>query len=293
MSLFKDFQRHEIPVGGDVVIHAVEAGRGPGLLLLHGFPQNLAMWAKVAPQLTGDFHVVCADLRGYGDSSKPAALPDAANYSFRAMAADQLEVMRQLGHEQFHVVGHDRGGRTAHRMALDHPERVLSVAVLDIVPTYDMFMQVNHLVARAYWHWYFLQNPAPFLEAVIGAAPDTFYEHCLASWGATQLDAFDGAMLDEYRRCWRTREFIRGSSSDYRAAATVDLELDAQDLRRKVECPALALWGTQGHMHRLFDLQSLWKARCSHLRTETLPAGHFLVDQMPAETVDAIRRFLR
>jgi haloacetate dehalogenase len=165
--------------------------------------------------------------------------------------------------------------------------------VLDIVPTYDMFMQVNHHIARAYWHWYFLQNPAPFLEGLIGAAPDTFYEHCLAGWGATRLDAFDGAMLDEYRRCWRTREFIHGSSSDYRAAATVDLELDAQDLRRKVECPALALWGTQGHMHRLFDLQSLWKARCSHLRTETLPAGHFLVDQMPAETVDAIRRFLR
>jgi haloacetate dehalogenase len=289
--MFEGFARHRVDCG-EATIHCVVGGNGPPLLLLHGFPQNLAMWARVAPLLAGRFTVVCADLRGYGDSTKPPCAADRANYSFRAMAADQAALMQKLGFARFHVVGHDRGGRVAHRMALDRPEIVRSLAVLDIVPTYAMFMDTNRHVAGAYWHWYFLALPAPFPERLIVPDPDFFYETCLAGWGATKISDFDQELLADYRRCWRDPAMIHGSCSDYRAAATIDLEHDGADIDKKVQCPTLALWGSNGVMAKYFDLAAEWKKRCANLRSASLPGGHFFVDQFPAETAKILAEFM-
>ncbi len=288
--MFENFK--PVRYAGETQIHAMVAGEGPPVLLLHGFPQTSAMWSEVAPLLASHFTVVCADLRGYGDSGKPLALPDSSNYSFRAMAHDQVGLMRHLGFDRFHVVGHDRGGRTAHRMALDHPAALRSVSVLDIVPTYVMFKEVDAQVARAYWHWYFLQQPCPFPETVIAADPDHFYEGCLVGWGATRLADFDRAQLAAYRRAWRDPDGIRGSCADYRAAATVDVQLDAADLHRQVDCPALVMWGSRGVMAQLFDMRKVWSSRFSRMSCADLPGGHFFVDQFPNETAGILRAFL-
>jgi haloacetate dehalogenase len=208
------------------------------------------------------------------------------------MAADQVALMDRLGFVRFHVVGHDRGGRTAHRMALDHPAAVLSLAVLDIVPTYAMFMETNRHVAGAYWHWYFLSQPEPFPERLIGNDPDFFYETCLVGWGAARVEDFDKEMLADYRRCWRDPAVIHGSCSDYRAGASIDLEHDQADLGRRVECPALAFWGAKGLMHKLFDIEAQWRRRCANLKTASLPGGHFFIDQFPDETARILADFL-
>ena len=287
--MFDDFRREAVRTA--VTINTVVGGSGDPVLLLHGYPQNLSMWARVAPALAADHTVVCADLRGYGDSDKPPQDADLANYSFRQMAQDQVDVMRTLGFERFHVVGHDRGARTAHRMALDHPDAVRSLALLDIVPTYDMFQRVDALTAKAYWHWYFLQQPAPYPETVIAADPDHFFEGCLTGWGAMDLGDFDAEQLASYRRSWRQRDFIFGSTADYRATAEVDLRLDEADLQRKVDCPALVIWGERG-IARLFDMEQVWTARLSRMRTASLPSGHFFVDEFPAETTALLHSFL-
>lgn len=290
--MFEGFRHRRIDVGSDVAIHCVIAGKGPPLLLLHGFPQNLAMWARVAPLLAEQYTVVCADLRGYGDSSKPRCAQDQGNYAFRAMAADQVTLMRELDFDRFHVIGHDRGGRTAHRMALDHPEAVATLAVLDIVPTHAMFMQTNRHVAGAYWHWYFLSQPEPFPERMIGRDPDFFYETCLVGWGATRVEDLDQEQLADYRRCWRQPETIHGSCSDYRAAASIDLEHDGADLDRKLGCPTLVFYGAKGTMAKCFDIPATWRERCADVHVATLPGGHFFVDQFPAETAAVLKRFL-
>lgn len=289
--MFENFTRHLIKTP-DAEISCVTAGSGPPVLLLHGYPQSKAMWARIAPLLAPYYTVVCSDLRGYGDSSKPACEPDHANYSFRALAADQIEVMRQLGYERFHVVGHDRGGRTGHRLALDAPDHVLSLSVLDIVPTYAMFMDTNRHVAGAYWHWYFLSQPAPFPEHMIGLDPDYFYETCLVGWGKAKLADFDDEQLAEYRRCWRVPAAIHASCSDYRAGATIDLAHDQDDLSVKVQCPTLALWGSSGLMHRLFDMEAEWRKRCANLTPASLPGGHFFPDLSPNETAARLLAFL-
>lgn len=287
--MFDDFRRKAVRTA--ITINTVVGGSGSPVLLLHGYPQNLSMWAHVAPALAADYTVVCADLRGYGDSDKPVQDEDLANYSFRQMAQDQVDVMRTLGFERFHVVGHDRGARTAHRMALDHPQAVRSLALLDIAPTYDMFQRVDAATARAYWHWYFLQQPAPYPEEIIAANPDFFFEGCLTGWGAMELSDFDPEQLASYRRCWRDRDFIFGSGADYRAAGEIDVRLDEADLHRKVDCPALVLWGDRG-IARLIDMEQVWSARLSRMRTATLPSGHFFVDQFPAEVTRLLRGFL-
>src|SRR5208337_1724105 len=233
-----------------------------------------------------------ADLRGYGDSAKPRCLPDRSNYSFRAFAGDQISLMQHLGFPRFHVIGHDRGGRTAHRMALDYPEAVRTLTVMDIVPTYAMFMDTNRKVAGVYWHWYFLSQPEPFPERLIGADPDFFYETCLVGWGAAKIGDFDAEMLAEYRRAWRQPEMIHGSCSDYRAAATIDLKHDEADLDRKVECPTLVFYGSIGAMARLFDIPAEWRKRCANVTAASLPGGHFFVDLFPAETARVLVEFL-
>jgi haloacetate dehalogenase len=289
--MFEDFNHGVASVEG-VDIAYVRAGSGPPVLLLHGFPQSKAMWAKVAPRLVDRYTVVCADLRGYGDSGKPKCAADKSNYSFRTMGADQLGLMHQLGFESFHVIGHDRGGRTAYRMALDHPDAVLTLTVMDIVPTYTMFMETNRKVAGSYWHWYFLSLPEPFPERLIGADPDYFYETSLVGWGATQLAEFDPQMLGEYRRAWRNPQMIHGSCSDYRAAASIDLEHDTADIHRKATCPTLVVYGSEGHMAKLFDIPAQWRKRCEAVRAASLPGGHFFVDQFGAETANLLRDFL-
>ena len=289
--MFDGFTRQRVTVDG-TDIACVVGGSGPPVLLLHGFPQNMAMWARVAPQLARQFTVVCADLRGYGDSAKPQCLPDRSNYSFRAMAADQRGLMRRLGFERFHLVGHDRGGRTGHRLALDRPDAVLSLTVMDIVPTYAMFMDTTRKVAGSYWHWYFLSQPEPFPERIIGNDPDFFYETCLVGWGATNISDFDPDMIFEYRRAWRDPGMIHGSCSDYRAAASIDLEHDTADIDKRVECPVLAFYGAAGQMARLFDIPAEWRKRCVDLSTSSLRGGHFFVDQFPRDVARTLIDFL-
>jgi haloacetate dehalogenase len=289
--VFENFALGTANIGGIDIAYAI-GGAGPPVLLLHGFPQNKAMWARVAPQLARHFTVVCADLRGYGDSAKPKCLADNSNYSFRALAADQLGLMRHFGFTDFHVVGHDRGGRAGHRMAIDHAAAVISLTVMDIVPTYAMLIDTNRKVAGAYWHWYFLSQPEPFPERLIGNDPDFFYENCLLGWGASAISDFAPDMLAEYRRAWRDPMMIHGSCSDYRAATSIDLEHDAADIDCKVRCPTLAFYGGKGVMATLFDIPAEWRKRCDDLQSETLPGGHFFVDRFPDDTARVLHRFV-
>jgi haloacetate dehalogenase len=289
--MFEGFARRKIDTG-EATINCVVGGSGPPVLLLHGYPQCHVMWARTAPILAEKFTVVAADLRGYGDSSKPKCLPDKSNYAFRAMAADQVAAMKQLGFAQFHVIGHDRGGRTAHRMALDHPDAVRSLAALDVVPTHKLITQPKREVVGAYWHWQFLALPAPFPETLIGANPDYFYGTTMSGFGNAKLEDFDQEMLAEYRRCWNNPEMIHGSCSDYRAAASIDIKHDSADLARKVTCPTLVFWGEKGPMARHYDIEAEWRERCAEVRTASLPASHFFIDAMPKETAAILLKHL-
>ena len=277
---------------GDVTISYVVAGNGPPILLLHGYPQTKALWAKVAPVLAQDYTVVCADLRGYGDSSKPANTPDNSAYSFRTMAADQLALMRALGFARFHLIGHDRGGRAAHRLALDHPEAVQSLTVMDIIPTLLAYQSTNQRFAQSYWHWFFLTQRAPFPERLIACDPDHFYQSSLLGWGAAKLTDFNAEMLAEYRRVWRTAQMHHGSCCDYRAAATIDLEHDRQDLQRRVECPTFVMYGVAGAMAKQFDVPQTWGDRCTDITACAIEGGHFFVDEQPDAVAEGLRGFL-
>ena len=288
-TILPGFTAHDAAVGTQTVHYAM-GGSGPPVLLLHGFPQTHAMWAGVAPQLARHFTVIAADLRGYGDSSKPAGVE---NYSFRAMAADQLGLMAQLGFDQFHLVGHDRGARAAHRLALDAPDAVLSLTLMDIVPTHLLLDELTKDVATAYYHWFFLAQPAPFPETLIAYDPDAYYTSCLLGWGAAQMADFDPIALDAYRTAWRNPETIRAMCDDYRAALKHDFHDDAADLGRRVTCPALVLYGADGAMARAYDVPATWAPRLSNMRSAALPGGHFFVDQHPETTADALLEFLK
>ena len=289
--MFEGFRRMTLGTG-DVDIHCVVGGVGPPLLLLHGYPQNLAMWAKAAPLLAERFTVVCADLRGYGDSDKPRGLPDHTNYAFRTMAADQVRLMQRLGFERFHVAGHDRGGRVAHRMTLDWPQVVMSMTILDVIPTYLMYTSADWQFASTFWLWFFLPLPEPFPERLIGADPDFFFSSCLGRYGGTELENFDFDLLQDYRRCWRNPEMIHASCSDYRAGATVDMDHDRADLGRMIECPSLVLWAADGLMVRQFDFARVWGQRCTRLRIGSVAGGHFFPEQRAVETAAALSDFL-
>ncbi|MEV6338791.1 alpha/beta hydrolase [Nocardia vinacea] len=290
MGIFDGFVRSMIEVG-DTRINVRVRGDGPPVLLLHGYPQNMALWAHVAQMLAADYTVVCTDLRGYGDSLGPSGSAVDA-YSFRAMATDQVAVMENLGFDRFAVVGHDRGARTAHRLTLDHPDRVTHLGVLDIMPTLDILMNVDRAAALAYWHWYFLATPAPFPETLIGADPDFFFETCISSIGATNVSNLDPDQVAEYRRTWRLPSVIHASCQDYRAAVTIDLEHELADADRVVQCPTLAAWGSEGKMGRLFDLRAIWESRCAQLQIAKIPGGHFFVDEQPVLTAKMISDLL-
>ena len=288
--MFEGFERVRVEREG-ATIEGVRGGEGPPVLLLHGYPQTHAMWHLVAPLLAGSFTVVATDLRGYGDSSKPEDGEDHAGYSKRAMALDQVVLMRELGFDSFAVVGHDRGGRVAHRMALDHPERVAKLAVLDIVPTHYVFATANTNLATAYYHWFFLIQPYDLPEHLIGADPDYYLRKKLGGWG-TGFDSFASEAYAEYERCFRDPRTIHASCEDYRAATTIDLEHDGADRERKVGCPLLALWGEQGVVERLYDVLGVWRGYASDVRGRALPCGHYLAEERPEETAEELVTFL-
>ncbi len=279
-----EFTRDGITIAYDVV------GEGPPVLLLHGFPQTRALWTDVAARLAARFTVVTADLRGYGASSKPKASPDLVEYSFRAMAADQHALMRHLGHARFHLVGHDRGARTAYRLALDAPEAVASLTLMDILPTDALLAAWTYKVSKAYFHWSFLAQPAPFPERMIEADPDHFYEACLLGWGGASLTDFPA--LEIYRAAWREPSTIAGMTNDYRAAVTIDQMHDDEDAGRTLDMPALVLWGANGAMAKNFDVAEVWRPRLSRMTARAIPGGHFFIDQHPDETADALETFL-
>ncbi len=288
MSVLPGFTDHSAEVNGQTIAYS-RAGDGPPMLLLHGFPQTRAMWRGVAPALAARFTVIAADLRGYGASSKPEGV---AAYTFRQMAADQRRLMQALGFEAFHLVGHDRGARTAHRLALDAPGAVQSLTLMDIVPTHHLLAHLGKEVAAAYYHWFFLAQPAPFPETLIGHDPDHFFETCLTGWGGATLEDFDPEALYAYRQSWRWPDTIAAMCNDYRAALAQDFDHDAADLGRRVGCPALVLYGVDGAMARHYDVPATWADRLDDMRARSMPGGHFFVDLHPEETAEALLDFL-
>ena len=284
------FQQDRITTTG-AEINLRRAGEGPPLLLLHGYPQTHVMWHKIAPALAERFTVVLTDLRGYGDSAKPPGGDNHEAYSKRAMAQDQVEVMTALGFDSFAVAGHDRGARVGHRLALDHPERVSKLALLDIAPTKAMSVRSYMAFASAYYHWFFLIQPYDLPERLIGADPDFYLEKKIGKWSQNP-GAFTAAALAEYKRCFRDPATIHATCEDYRAAAGIDLEHDRADLGRKVACPVLALWGAKGVIERSYPVLEIWRERVRDLRGKALPCGHFLAEEAPTETVAELLNFL-
>ena len=293
MSLFPGFERHRFQASG-AEINYIRAGTGEPVLLLHGYPQTHACWNRIAPQLARHYTVVCADLRGYGDSSKPAGLPDHSNYAKRVMAQDMVELMASLGLERFHLVGHDRGGRVAHRLAADHPQRVHTVTVLDISPTLKMFERTDMPFARAYYHWFLMLQPPPLPEQMLaGQVPFNI----LGRVGREEpdLSKFSEEAVREYVRCFADPAAIHASCEDYRAAGTIDLEHDRADrvAGRKLPMPLLALWGGEGVIASMFDCLSDWREVAADVTGRALPCGHFLPEEAPAETQAEVEQFLR
>ncbi len=284
-----DFRARTIDTGQTRVFLRA-GGEGPPLLLLHGYPQTHVMWHRVASSLARHFFVVCADLRGYGDSGRPPAGDDHAGYAKRAMAQDMVEVMAALGHDTFFVAGHDRGARVTHRMALDHPERVARAAVLDIAPTLHMFRHVDQAFATGYYHWFFLVQGNGLPEHMIGADPAWYLRRKLAHWSAPGA-VFDEAAVAEYIRCFSRPDSIHASCEDYRAAAGIDLVHDEADRGRRVTCPLLVLWGERGFIARSYDVLSVWRDYADDVRGEALACGHFLAEEQPDHVIDRLQRF--
>jgi haloacetate dehalogenase len=288
--MFDGFQRQHIRVG-EVTINLVLGGSGPPVLLLHGYPQTHVMWRKVAPILAERFTVVVPDLRGYGDSDKPRGLPDHSNYSKRVMARDQVEMMAALGFPRFALAGHDRGARVAHRMALDHPERVSRLAVLDIAPTRTMYLRTTREFAKAYYHWFFLIQPTPFPETLIGANPEAYLRKHMGGRFAG-LAPFEPEAWPEYLRCFSDAAAIHASCEDYRAAESIDLEHDEADFgRRKLECPLLVLWGRHGTIERCFTPLADWREYAASVTGKALDCGHYLAEERPTEVARELVEF--
>ena len=290
--MFEGFEARRVATSG-AEIFLRTAGHGAPLLLLHGYPQTHAIWHRMAPAMAERFTVVCADLRGYGDSGKPPSDPEHAAYSKRAMARDMVEAMAALGFERFMVAGHDRGGRVAHRMCLDHPERVGRAAVLDIVPTRTIFRATNQAIATGYYHWFYLIQPEPLPERMIGADPLFYLHQKLGHWSGDKDTAWTAPeALAEYERCFSDPAVVHASCEDYRAAATVDLAHDEADLERKIGCPLLVLWGEKGLMARNFDVLATWREKTSGVvEGRALACGHYLPEERPKEVIAEFRHF--
>jgi haloacetate dehalogenase len=292
MTLFPGFDSRSIETAaGPICVRS--KGDGPPLLLLHGYPQTHAMWHGVAAALAERFSVVCADLRGYGDSFKPKGDAGHSTMSKRAMAADMVEVMATLGHERFMVAGHDRGGRVTHRMCLDHPAAVTKAAVLDIVPTRTFFEATNKELAEGYYHWFFLTRPYDFPERLIGADPLYYLHAKLGSWSGGKSAGFaQPEAMAEYERCFADPATIHSSCEDYRAAATIDLAHDKADEDARIACPLLVLWGRKGLMEKHFDVLGTWREKArGPVGGEALDCGHYLPEEAPEATLDRLLTF--
>jgi haloacetate dehalogenase len=272
-------------------INGVVGGSGPPLLLLHGYPQSHLEWHLIAPALAEHFTIVATDLRGYGDSGKPPDGDDHEGYSKRAMALDQIEVMRHLGFDRFALVGHDRGARVAHRLTLDHPGAVSRLAVLDIVPTRHVFANVTRELATSYYHWFFMLRPAPFPETLYGTNADFVLRR--GFFGGMIGRGISEEVYAEYLRCFSDPATQHAMCEDYRAAAGIDLVHDEADRGRTIECPLLAIWGANGLVNRLYDVLDVWREYAGDVRGRALPGGHWLPEQLPDETLGELLAFLR
>ncbi len=295
-DLFPSFKREQIKTTG-ATINVAYGGKGSPVLLLHGIPETLVLWRKVAPVLAQNFTLVMADLRGYGDSSKPPGGADHYGYSKRAMAQDQVEVMEHLGFRKFALVGHDRGGRVAHRMALDHPDHLTKLVILDIVPTYKLYQDVTKEFATVFFHWFLLVQPSPLPETMLGNSAELFLRTLLFRLGGEEpregIPQWVGQpAYNEYLRCFRDPAAIRALCEDYRAAASIDLAHDAADLNKKIQCPLLVLWSEKGPFHRMYDVLQTWRERAARANGKALPAGHFLPEQVPEELIAELKPFL-
>ena len=294
--MFEGFTRSEIKTSGARIV-TVRGGNGPPLLLMHGNPFTHASWHKIAPRLAQEFTVVATDLRGYGDSSKPPSQPDHANYSFRAMALDNVEVMKSLGFDRFMVAGHDRGARVTHRMCLDHPEKVIRASIHDIIPQHRLFNNMTQAWATGAYHWFFMIQAAPMPETLMSADPDFFITKKLSKT-AQGLSFFGKEALAEYKRCFRNPETIHAICEDYRACASVDLAMDTEDFKvgKKITCPALILWGASGGVGRNHNPGpgDIWKAYATDIRgARTVRSGHYLSEEAPEETYAELRGFFK
>lgn len=287
--MFTHFEQKKIKTS-EAEINTVIGGKGFPILLLHGYPQNYYMWHKIAPKLASNFTVVATDLRGYGDSSKSTINDhNHSNYSKRALAQDQIEVMEKLGYQEFFLVGHDRGGRVAHRLALDYPQKVKKMALLDIAPTLIMYSSTDKTFATIYYHWFFLIQPYPLPETLIKNSSQFFLEHCLKSW-SKKFSAFTKDALEEYQRCFCQWDTIHSTCEDYRASATIDLEHDALN-HNKIDCPLLVLWGENGFVGKKYDVIDSWAKCANQVSGKAINCGHFLPEEAPEETYLSLYNF--
>jgi len=290
---FPDFTLEHVPVSAGQ-LRLRRGGKGPPLLLLHGNPQTHAMWHKVAPRLAERYSLVLPDLRGYGGSFKPPATQDHAQYAKKEMAKDLVELMAHFGHQKFFVAAHDRGARVAHRLAIDHPERVKKLAVMDIIPTLEHFERTDMRMALGYYHWFWFAQPHPFPENVICAAPDAWWR-AHTSREPKPPDFFDKNALADYMEAVRNPEMIRGMCEDYRAAVTIDLEHDraSRAENRKVQCPMLVLWGKKAKIEAWYDALAIWRQYCAaEVKGGAVNSGHYLAEEAPGEVLDALEKFL-
>ena len=293
-DLFPGFEARRLKTSGAEIFARI-GGNGPPLLLLHGYPQTHVMWHPLSDRLAQDFTLVIADLRGYGASSCPESEPDHASYSKRAMAQDMIEAMAQLGHQRFAVLGHDRGARAGYRLALDHPERVERLVMLDIVPTHVMWSTMGRGLALKAYHWPFLAQPAPLPETLISGAPDYYIEHTLASWTAAKdLSAFAPEALTHYHQQFGSWQRIHACCEDYRAGATFDFEADSKDLEagKKIAAPTCVVWGSAGFPGQSGSPLDIWRDWCDEVEGEAVDCGHFVVEEAPEATMKAMLPFL-
>lgn len=289
--MLDNFTHAQLQVNG-VTINLHHGGNGPPLLLLHGYPQTHVIWHGIADELAKHYTLVMPDLRGYGESSKPAGLPDHGNYSKRVMAQDMVEVMQALGFASFYLCGHDRGGRVAHRLALDHPAAVRKLMLVDISPTRTMFEATDMAFATYYYHWFFMIQPAPMPEKLIGSNAAYYLHYTLSGWGSSSMAFFHPAALAEYERAYCMPESIHGACEDYRAAATIDLEHDRDHDVKKVACPIHVVWGEHGLIGRMFHPIADWQAKCAQtVSGKAVTAGHFIPEQAPDVMLAEIREF--
>ncbi|MGZ3241227.1 MAG: alpha/beta fold hydrolase [Burkholderiaceae bacterium] len=289
--MLTNFNKTALQVNG-VSINCRYGGTGPALLLLHGFPQTHLIWRKIANELAQRYTLVMPDLRGYGDSSKPHGNADHSNYSKRMMAQDMIEVMHALGHTSFYLCGHDRGGRVAHRLALDYPDAVKKLMLIDISPTRTMYEATNQQLATLYYHWFFLIQPEPLPETLIGNNAAYFLNYTLSGWGSNGASFIEAEAMAEYQHCFCTSEAIHSACEDYRAAATIDLEHDRDHDILKIQCPTHVVWGQHGVVAKLFQPLDDWRVKCANRITGTaLPAGHFIPEQVPQLLLQEMMHF--